>query len=101
MSMLGEVAPFQARRTVFIPPTLFCWALSWSGPGVGVGVGLEYELRLAGDAVGEDSHQRVANRETARTGSHHSDRRGSERAVQTACYRIHGQEKRLLIGEAQ
>src|SRR5262245_1230831 len=39
MSMLGEVAPLQLRRTVFIPPTLFCWALSWSDPGVGVGVG--------------------------------------------------------------
>src|SRR5262249_14897613 len=37
--MLGECAPpFQLRRTVFIPPTLLCWALSWSGPGVGVGV---------------------------------------------------------------
>ena len=40
MSMLGEVAPLQLRRTVFIPPTLFCWALSWSGPGVAVAVGV-------------------------------------------------------------
>jgi len=38
MSTLGEVAPLQLRRTVFIPPTLDCCALSWSCPGVAVGV---------------------------------------------------------------
>src|SRR5436190_2837347 len=41
MSMLGECAPpLQLRRTVVIPPTLFCWALSWSDPGVAVAVGV-------------------------------------------------------------
>src|SRR5438094_10580294 len=41
MSTLGECAPpLQLRRTVFIPPTLFCWALSWSDPGVAVVVGV-------------------------------------------------------------
>jgi hypothetical protein len=53
------------------------------------------------DAVGEDSHQRVANGETARTGGHQSDRRGSERGIRPARRRIHGQEKRLLVREAQ
>src|SRR6266436_8880905 len=41
MSMLGDLAPpLQLSCTVFIPPTLFCRALSWSDPGVGVAVGV-------------------------------------------------------------
>jgi hypothetical protein len=40
MSMLGEVAPLQLRRTVFIPPGLLVWAPSWIGPGVTVAVGV-------------------------------------------------------------
>jgi len=60
-----------------------------------------YELRLAGDAVGEDSNKGVANREAARIASHQSDRSGSERAVRPACRRIHWREQCLLIGEAQ
>jgi hypothetical protein len=52
---LGEVAPFQLRRTVFIPPTLLCWALSWSGPGVAVGVAVAVGIAVAvglGEGVG-------------------------------------------------
>ena len=30
----------------------------------------DYEMRLAGDAVGEDSNERVTNGESTRTGSH-------------------------------
>jgi len=38
-STLAEVACLHLRRTVFIPPTFFPWALSVIGPGVGVTVG--------------------------------------------------------------
>src|SRR5262245_6512447 len=47
MSTLGEVAPLQFKRTVFIPPTLVCWALSWSCPGVAVGVAVGVGLGVA------------------------------------------------------
>ena len=58
-------------------------------------------MRIAGDAVGEDSHQRVTNGEAARTGRHQSDRRGSESGVRPPSLRIHRQKNRLLVGEAE
>src|SRR5213076_1490910 len=59
MSTLGEVAPFQARRTVFIPPTLFCSALSWSDPGVAVAVGVGVAVAVG---VGDGDPQGPARR---------------------------------------
>ena len=46
-STLAEVAPLQARRAVFIPPTLLPEALSVIGPGVGVGVDVAVGVGVA------------------------------------------------------
>ena len=72
-----------------------CWSWRWCWCCA------KYELRLAGDAVRENSNQRVADGESARTRSHQSDRRGSERSVRPSCHRIHRQQKRLLVGKAK
>ena len=59
--MLSEVAPFQLRRTVFIPFTFFFCPLSWISPGVAVAVGVGVAVAVAvgvavtvgvGDGVG-------------------------------------------------
>jgi hypothetical protein len=56
----------------------------------------EYELRLAGNAVGEDYHQRVASGEAALTYRHESGRCGSERGVRPASRRIRQQKKAFV-----
>jgi hypothetical protein len=56
----------------------------------------EYELRLAGNAFGEDYHQRVANAEAALTYRHENGRCGSEIAVRPASRRIRQQKKAFV-----